>query len=137
MRGLLPLKTYLYARLSTDVDLIALLGGVHIYDVVQEAAVLPYIAYDHIRSQMVHQLDAQVSEHILRLVIVARADSSLTTHNIMARLEQVFDELPTKAELTLGYELSSVNLLSTQIDQVDFELVKGVIEVKLLVTGGA
>ncbi|MBL1242417.1 MAG: DUF3168 domain-containing protein [OCS116 cluster bacterium] len=137
MKGLLPLKTYLYARLSTDTDLIALLGGLHIYDVVQEGASLPYIAYDQISSQRVHQLDAQMSEHILRLVIVARADSSLTTHNIMARLEQIFDELPANDDLTLGYELSSATLLSTRIEQVDFEVVKGVIEVKLLITGGS
>ncbi|MBL1420250.1 MAG: HK97 family phage prohead protease [Alphaproteobacteria bacterium] len=61
----------------------------------------------------------------------------LTTHNIMARLEQIFDELPANDDLTLGYELSSVNLLSTRIEQVDFEVVKGVIEVKLLITGGS
>ena len=136
MIGLVQLRTYLYSKLSTDSDLTTLMGGMNIYDVVQENAVLPYIAYEQINGQKVHHLDVAVSEHIIRIVIVARADSSLTTHNIMARLEQIIDELPAYDDLTAGYKLSSAELLTTQIEQVDFEFVKGVMDIKLLITGG-
>ncbi|PCI88968.1 MAG: hypothetical protein COB24_00380 [Hyphomicrobiales bacterium] len=136
MRGLLQFKSYLYARLSSDADLITLLGGTHIYDVVQEGAALPYIAYEQISSQSTHQLDEQMSEHVIGLVVVARADSSLTTHNIMAQLEQLIDELPAKADLTLGYAMLSAELLTTSIEQTNFEIVKGAMQLKILVTGG-
>lgn len=136
MKGLLQLKSYLYARLSSDSDLTTLLGGAHIYDVVQEGAALPYIAYDQISSQNIHQLDEQMCEHMIGFIVVARADSSLTTHNIMARLEQLIDELPANADLTLGYAILSAELMSTSIEQKNFEIVKGVMQVKIFVTGG-
>lgn len=136
MRGLLQFKSYLYARLSGDADLITLLGSVNIYDVVQEGASLPYIAYDQISSQNIHQLDTQMTEHLVGFIVVARADSSLTTHNIMARLEQIIDELPANADLTLGYVMLSAELLTTSIEQTNFEIVKGVMQVKILMTGG-
>ncbi|MBL1419140.1 MAG: DUF3168 domain-containing protein [Alphaproteobacteria bacterium] len=136
MRGLLQFKSYFYTRLSSDADLVTLLGGAHIYDVVQESAALPYIAYEQISSQNTHQLDEQMTEHVIGLIVVARADSSLTTHNIMAQLEKLIDELPANADLTLGYEMLSAELLSTSIEQTNFEIVKGLMQVKILMTGG-
>lgn len=136
MMGLEQLKSYLYAKLSTDDSLITLLAGVNIYDLVQENTPLPYVTYGKISSETSHQLDAQVVEHDVNFIIVARADSSLTTHNIMARLEQIFDELLDNEDLGGGYRLISADLLNTNIEQVDFNIVKAAMLMKLSIEAG-
>lgn len=136
MQGLVQLKSYLYTKLSVDTSLNNLMNGVNIYDLVQENANLPYIAYGQISSRSVHQLDAEMVEHVVKFAIVAKADSSLTTHNMMARMEQIFTDLLIDEDLSGGYRLASAELVATQIEQVDFELVKGQMELKLVVEGG-
>lgn len=136
MKGLLQLKAYIYAKLSADVNLINLMNGVNIYDIVQEEAVLPYITYERIISNPAHQLDADVYAHNIVLSIVAKADSSLTTHNIVARIEQLFEGLIEVEDLNDGFRLLSVDVKKSTIGQVDFEFVKASLEFECLIEGG-
>ena len=135
MKGLLQLKTSIYAKLLADNSLISLLGGAHIYDIAQEDAVLPYISYSKIISQTIHDLSSDMVEHSISFVIVAKADSSLTTHNIMERMEVVFDEQFSTNDLNDGYELLSLNVINSQIEQVNFELLKGQLDIRVLIEG--
>lgn len=135
MLGLVQAKAYLYAKITADTDLATLMDGVRIYDIVQEDAVLPYITYGNISSKLSHILDSEVTEHIVKFIIVAKADSSLTTHNIMARLEQIFDGFAPSEDLTAGFMLVTNELLSTGIEQVNFDNVKGQMDLKLLIEG--
>ncbi len=136
MLGLVQLKAYLYTEITANADLATIMDVVRFYDIVQESAVLPYISYDNISSKLLHVLDEEVTEHRVEFVIVAKADSSLTTHNIMATMERVFDGFAPEVNLSDGFALISSELIATQIEQVDFGHVKGRMEMKFLVEGG-
>lgn len=136
MMDLIKIKTWVYSKLSTDMSLTNLMNGVNIYDIVQENSPLPYISYEKIISNYKHQLDVQVREHLMTFSIMSKADSSLTTHNIMARMEQVFDEEFEQDDLGDGYKLLSLDIMKAEIAQSDFETVKAIMQIKLTVRSG-
>ncbi len=133
MMSLVQIKTSIYSKLVADTGLVALLGGVNIYDIAQEDAVLPYISYSKITSKTAHELSSDGVEHFIGFVIVAKADSSLTTHNIMARIEAIFDEQFNADDLGAEFKILSINLVQSQIEQVDFERVKASMQFRFLI----
>ncbi len=133
MHSLLQLKTRVYSKLSADTALISLLGGQHIFDTDQPDAKLPYIAYGKQESETANQLDADLYEHLLELKVVSKADSALTCHNILSRLEVIFDEQFAANDLGGNFKLLLMQVQKVQISQVDFNYVKGLLQLRILV----
>ena len=131
--SVLQVKSWIYSKLSTDANLTILTGGLHVYDIVQENVTLPYISYQKTTSKLVHELDTEVRQHALKLVVVAKADSSLTTHNIMALIEDIFEADFAPGDIGAGYNLLSVEMIGTSVEQIDFDIVKGSMDYNICV----
>lgn len=80
------LQQAIYAAVSTDADLLAILGAPRIYDDVPQSATFPYLTLGQSTSRDWSSVGDTAEEHVLTLHVWSRAAGRKQTHEAMAAL---------------------------------------------------
>ncbi len=89
-----PLQQALYAAISTDPGVLALLGSPRIYDDVPQSAPFPYITLGQSTVRDWSSVVDDGEEHILTLHVWSRASGRKETHEVMGALREALHDRP-------------------------------------------
>ena len=94
----LELQKAVFATLSGNAALVALLGGAKIYNDVPRGAALPYVTIGESTVRDWSTGDDEGHEHLLTILVWSRANGEREVHQIISAVEAVLDQAaPTVA----------------------------------------
>ncbi|RAI44105.1 DUF3168 domain-containing protein [Rhodoplanes roseus] len=88
------LRSAIYSALSSDGALVALLGGVRVYDAPPSRPAFPYVALGEARITDVSADESPTQEHQLTLHAWSRQGGHREAHQIAGALLQALDDAP-------------------------------------------
>jgi hypothetical protein len=88
------LQQAIFARLTADAPLIALLGGARVYDDVPQAAAFPYLTFGQSTARDWSTGSDDGNEHILTLHVWSQANGKRQAHEIMGAVRTALHDQP-------------------------------------------
>jgi hypothetical protein len=108
MNAALSLQQAMRAALLADAQLLALLGGAHVFDEAPRGAKAPFVSFEQIETRDWSTADAKAHEHFVQLQVTTADRGRAQAQAICDRIETVLD----MAGLTLaGHNLVNLRLV--------------------------
>lgn len=108
MNAALSLQQAMRAALLADAQLLAVLGGAHVFDEVPRGAKPPYVSFEHIETRDWSTADAKAHEHFVQLSVTTTERGRSQAQALCDRIEAALDN----ASLTLAdHHLVSLRLV--------------------------
>lgn len=108
MNAALSLQQAMRGALLADSQLLALLGGAHVFDELPRGAKPPHVSFEQIETRDWSTADAKAHEHFVQLVVSTGERGRTQAQAVCDRIEAVLDQAP----LTLaGHTLVNLRLV--------------------------
>lgn len=108
----LALQKALFAALTTDVSLLAVLGGGRVHDAVPQPAQFPYVTFGLSNVKDADTTGSDCDEHVVTLHVWSRAAGRSEAHAIVAAIRGVVHDRALSLEghrlVNLRHELSEI-----------------------------